>query len=90
MKKFLLILFGLLLFSTFALAGNEPVIVVKNASYIQRAVSSGDVESVKTLLKENNINPNDIVYKDLGYNLLAYSLMGRNPNAQIVKFSSIT
>lgn len=90
MKRFLALLSIFLIFMTVCYAapvnnnGNSKMIVIKNPSYVQRAISSGDAASLKTLMRADNINPNDIVYEALGYNLLAYSMLVKKPRAEIV------
>lgn len=88
MKKLLLILTILFLSANVCFAAqttsNIKTIVIKNASYVQRAISDGDAQSLKTLIKTDNLNVNDIIYPDLGYDMLAYSLLVKNPNPQVI------
>ena len=62
------------------------IVVIQNTGDIGHAIDKGDVDALKILLKEDNVNVRDILVKDYGYNydFLAYALSVGNPKPEII------
>jgi len=63
------------------------IVVIQNTGDIGHAIDKGDIEALKILLKEDNVNVRDVLVRDYGYNydLLAYALSVKNPKPEIIR-----